>query len=407
MRRPALLILLLLLAPVCQAIDFRSQERLDIPAGGATTNELWAQARTITFAGTAIDDCFLLADLVTQPSTNAIPTLLLSGTFRSSVWAAGDTVHMTGAATRHARLAALKTCTIDGDAGGNLMAFAPAIVIGPVAVIRGGVLLIGQDIIVDGKIEGDARIMGTKVTLAGQFSGNLDITADDITVLPGTAIAGNLVYRMDGDLVLDSRTTLGGKMIKREILQPPAESFTASSLMLQLGLFAGALLVGMLFVSLMPGIVALSVHKLSESAWRCVLFGFVAFSLVPMTAFFLLFTLVGIPLSIMLMLAYCILMYAAKIVTALFLGHLLLKRKGPLSPRLLFPVMALGLLILYAASNLPFPFGIVAWFTITLAGMGALAGAILDRRIPVMVATPQDPAAKPPDMPGAVPPGAV
>jgi hypothetical protein len=64
-------------------------------------------------------------------------------------------------------------------------------------------------------------------------------------------------------------------------------------------------------------------------------------------------------------------------------------------------------LILYAASSLPFPFGILFWFIMTLAGMGALVGAILDRRIPVMVSYPQDPATKPPPLPGNFPPGAV
>lgn len=398
---------LLLLAPACQAIEFRSVEHFTVAEGQMTTNELWVQARTITFAGAAGDDCFLLADTINQPSTNYVPTLRLSGTFHSDLWAAGDTVDMTGIATRHARLAAMKTCTINGAVGKNLMAFAPTIKLGTNAAVEGGALLVGQDIIVEGKISGDTRIMGSKVTLAGQFSGNLNVTAGDITVMPGTVIAGNLAYSMDRDLVLDSRITLGGKMIKQEILQAKAEPMTIASLILQLGLFAGAILVGLVFVSLMPGIVALSVHKLSESLWRCLLFGFVAFALIPMAAFFLLFTLVGIPLSIMLVLAYGILIYVSKIVTGLFVGHLLLRRKMPIPPQLLFPVMALGLLILYVAGSLPFPFGIILWFIMTLAGMGALVGAILDRRIPVMVAYPQDPSAKPPTLPGPVPPGAV
>jgi len=398
---------LLLLAPACQAIEFRSLEHFTVADGQTTTNELWVQARTINFAGEAVDDCFLLADTINQPSTNNVPTLRLSGSFLSDLWAVGDTVDMTGVAARHARLAAMKTCTINGAVGKNLMAFAPTIVLGTNAAVQGGALLVGQDIIVEGTISGDTRIIGAKVTLAGQFGGNLNVSAGDITVLPGTSIAGNLVYRMDRDLVLDSRITLGGKMIKQEILQAKAEPITMASLILQLGLFAGAILVGLVFVSLMPGIVALSVHKLSESLWRCILFGFIAFALVPMAAFFLLFTLVGIPLSIMLVLAYVILMYVSKIVAGLFVGHLLFRRKAPIPPRLLFPVMALGLLILYAAASLPFPFGIMLWFVMTLAGMGALVGAILDRRIPVMVAVPQDPSAKPPTLPGPVPPGAV
>lgn len=192
--------------------------------------------------------------------------------------------------------------------------------------------------------------------------------------------------------------------MKDDLTQPVAATTTSGSLFLQLALLSGAIMTGLVFVSLMPGIVALSVHKLGESPWRCILFGFVTFALVPMTAFFLLFTLVGIPLSVMLVLAYVILMYLGKIVVGLYVGHLIIRRKTPIPPNLLFPVMSLGLLVLYAATSLPFPIGITAWFVITLAGMGALVGSLLDRRIPVMINYSPD---KPPPVPGILPPGAV
>lgn len=403
---PALI--LLLLTPACLAIDFRSVNHFTVATNQATTNELWVQARTIVFAGEAKDDCFLLADSVNQATTTNLPTLRLQGAFLSDLWAAGESVEITGNAARHARLAALKTCSINGSIGRNLMAFAPTIVLEPDATVGGDALLAGQDVIVSGTISGNTRIFATKITLSGRFNGNLNITASDITVMPGTHITGNLVYRMDQDLVLDSRVTLGGKIIKEEILQPePTAPMTTAALILQLALLSGAIMVGLVFVSLVPGIVALSIHKLTESFWRCLLFGFVTFALVPMTAFFLLFTLVGIPLSLMLILAYAILMYVSKIITGLYVAHMLLRRKTAIPPQYLFPVMALGLLILYAATSLPFPFGIAVWFCTTLAGMGALIGAILDRRIPVMVAYPQDKSGKPPPLPGNLPPGAV
>jgi hypothetical protein len=406
--RAAAILSLILLASTCTAIDFQSVENVLVAENQTTTNELWAQGRTVTFSGLAEDDCFLLADSVNQTTSTNPATVRLPGIFRSDLWAAGESVDMTGVTSNHARLAALKSCTVNGSIGRNLMAFAPTLVLGTNTTVAGDLFLVGQDIIVSGTISGNSRILGTKVTLAGRFNGNLNITASDITVTPGTRITGNLVYRMDRDLVLDSRVELGGKMIRQEILEPEAAApITSASLMLQLALLSGAIMVGLVFISLMPGVVALSIHKLSESVWRCILFGFVAFSLIPMMAFFLLFTLVGIPLSIMLMLAYTLLIYIGKIMTGLFVGHLLLRRKTPLPPQLLFPVMALGLLIVYAGSSLPFPFGILVWFMATLAGMGALVGAILDRRIPVMVAYQQDTTTKPPPLPGNFPPGAV
>jgi cytoskeletal protein CcmA (bactofilin family) len=404
---PALSTLLfILLASSAPAIDFKSADTFSLPCDQTISNELWLQARTITFAGHAGDDCFLLADSISQVSTAAISTVRLPGTFGADLWAAGESVEFNGSVIHHTRLAAMKTLLVAGRIDGNLMALAPTITLSTNALVGGSALLAGQDIILNGKIAGNTQIYGATVTLAGQFEGNLSVTASDINVMPGTRIAGNLVYRMDRDLVLDSRVEVGGKMIKAEHLQPEKSASTSANLLLQLGLLCGAILTGLVFVSLMPGIVALSVHKLGESPWRCILFGFVAFALIPMTAFFLIFTLVGIPLSATLVLADLILMYLGKIVVGLHVGHLIIRRKTPIPPNLLFPVMSLGLLLLYTASSLPFPVGIAFWFMITLAGMGSLVGAMLDRRIPVMINYSAGNQGKPPPLPG-MPPGAV
>ncbi|MEI6564234.1 MAG: hypothetical protein WCO42_08025 [bacterium] len=404
--RPVLILPLLFIASVSNAIEFRETATFDLPANRVLTNELWMQARLVTLAGTANDDCFILADSIGQNSLTNPPTLRLSGVFRADIWGCGETVEMTGTVSNNARLAAMKTLSINGPIGHNLMAAAPTLSLGEKAMVQGSALLVGQDIILNGSINGDSHVYGNKVTLAGQFNGNLAITATDIIVMPGTRIAGNLSYRMDRDLILDSRVALGGKMIKEDPL-PVVRTPASTSFMLQLTLLCGAIMVGMAFVSLMPGITALSVHKLSESVWRCLLFGFITFALVPLLSIFLIFTVAGIPLAAILMLAWVILLYVSKIIVGLFVGHVIIRRNSPVPANLLFPVMALGLLTLYAATSLPFPFDFVFWFAITLSGMGALAGAILDRRIPVMVACPPDGTAKPPSLPGMTPPGAV
>jgi hypothetical protein len=400
------LALLLLGTSAARAIDFRTESAFNLPRGTTLTNELWLQAHTIHFTGTALDDCFLLADTMEQPGSTNPPALRCDGQFLADLWAAGENVVLSGTVSQHARLAAVKTITLAGPVGRNLMALGPTISLATNGTVEGSAVLVGQNILVNGSITGPARIIGTKVTLAGHFNNNVTVTASDIIVMPGTSIAGNLVYYMDGDLVLDSRVTLGGRIIKMDILPETPAPTTTASLLLQLALFCGAMMTGLVFVAIMPGVVAMSMHKLSESGWRCVLFGFIALALIPMAAFFLLFTLVGIPLSILLMSACLILIYLGKIVVGLYVGHLILRRKGPIPPNLLFPVMALGLLVLYLATNLPFPLSMILWFAITLSGVGALVGAILDRRVPVMVSYPPESETKPPTLPGAPPPGA-
>jgi hypothetical protein len=382
------------------AIDFRTANTYTLSANQTLTNELWMQARTITLAGIADEDCFILADSMGQNTATNPPTLRLPGRFHADIWGFGETVELSGMVSNNARLAAVKTIIITSDVGHNLMAFAPTISLGENSKVWGSALLAGQDIILNGTIKGGTSAYGTKVTLTGKFEGDLHVTANEITVMPGTEIRGNFYYQMEGDLVLDSGVLLEGKMIKQEAYLPTPTP-PSSTLMLQLTLLCGAIMVGMAFVSLMPGITALSVHKLSESFWRCILFGFIAFALVPLIAVFLIFTVAGIPLSVILILTYTILLYVSKIIVGLFMGHLIIRKNAPVPPNLLFPVMALGLLALYAATNLPFPFDIVFWFAITLSGMGALVSAILDRRTPVLVSCSVEGETKPPPIPGA------
>ncbi len=374
----------ILITSLASGIEFRAASSFHLSPDQTLTNELWLQAHTVTLEGTAQEDCFVVADSMGQnPETNP-PTLRLAGQFGTDVWGAGETIEVSGCISNNARLAASKTIMINNRVGHNLMAFAPTISLDENSTVGGSALLAGQDVILSGTIQKSVRVYATKVTLTGKFKNNLYVTADEITVMPGTEIQGDFYYQMEGDLVLDSGVLLAGKMIKQKPFVP-APTPTSSTLMLQITLLCGAIMVGMAFVSLMPGITALSVHKLTESTWRCLLFGFITFALVPLIAAFLFFTVAGIPLSVILILAYVILIYVSKIIIGLFVGHLIIRKRSAVPANLLFPVMSLGLLALYAATNLPFPFDIVFWFAITLSGMGALVSAILDRRTPVLV----------------------
>ncbi len=400
----ALLLSLFLAVPWAGATDFLSRGHYKLAPDQSLTNELWMKAQTISMAGTAQDDLFLLTEGSTALTTNGIPSLLLTGAMQADVWAAGESILISGTVARHARLIGFNSVSVNGAVNRNLIAIGSTVAVGEKAEISGNALLAGRDVLVNGRIHGKTRIYGTQVTVSGQFDGDLTITAADITVRPGTHISGNLNYLMDKDLILDSKVVIDGKLIK--ITPLPADHPAPLSwksllpgVLWQAGLFFGALLVGMTFVSFFPGVTAISTLKLSESFWRCTLLGFVAFCLIPMAAFFLVFTLVGLPLSIILILLYLVALYIGKIIAAIYLGQILLRGRNsaPLGP--ILPQLLLGLLILYFGAALPFPVDILLWFAFTLVGFGGLVSAILDRRVPVMVVGSPNPGGDPPPLP--------
>jgi cytoskeletal protein CcmA (bactofilin family) len=400
MMKPAALALLLLVlaVPFAKATDFLTAEHYRLDRTRTVTNELWLQARTIVVAGTAQDDLFLLADGSAAMTTNGTPPLLLSGDMQADVWAAGESIVVSGSIARHGRFIGFKTVGIDGPVKRNLMALGGTVSVGEKGEVSGDAVLVARDVLVNGIIHGTTRIYGSQATLAGQFGGDVTITAGDINVMPGTRIAGNLNYLMEKDLILDSRVTIEGKLIK---MTPqavvPASPWSMNTILWQMGLCLGALLVGMAFVSFFPGVAAISLIKLSESFWRCVLMGFIAFCLIPMAAFFLIFTIIGLPLSLIMAMIYLIVIYVGKIIAAMYLGQLLLRNSQAASAGSALPRLLLGLLVVYAGFCLPFPIDILLWFAFTLMGLGGLMSCVLDRRLPVMVGSL--PAGKPPPLP--------
>jgi hypothetical protein len=397
---PFTLLALCLTLGQAHATDFLSVGHYRLAPEATLTNELWMKATTVDMAGTVEDDLFILTDGTTETATNNTPAMLLSGAMKSDLWAAGESIRVSGPVAQHARLLGFKSVSIAGPVGRNLIALGSTVLVEESAAISGEALLAGRDVLVHGTIGGHTRIYGTQVTLSGHFDQDLTITATDINVMPGTHIGGNLYYMMDRDLLLDSNVTLGGRMIKMEPRAVPRSSgISLGTVWLQVGFYCGALLAGMAFIGLFPGIAAMSIHHLSTSPWRCLLIGFVTFCLVPMVSFFLLFTVVGLPLCLITMLAYIIVVYLGKMVSGIYVGHWLLRRSRRPAPLPLMPVLSLGLLVLYAGGCLPFPIDIGLWFAFTLLGMGGLISSVLDRRTPVMVAVPQDPPVAPPPLP--------
>lgn len=401
MKRSRLGLLLLLALPslAAQAAFVREAGPYVLEPNVTLRDETWLQARTITLLGDAEDDLFLMSELgMSMAITNDIATIRLNGRAQGDVWALGDTVELAGTAQSHARLLGLRTVHVTGRVGRNLMALANAVHLDASSTVDGDVHAVAGDIIAEGHVGRGLSLQARKVVLGGTVDGDVRITATDITVLPGTVIGGNLSYAGVEDLVLDPRVKVGGKVAHiAEPAQPRSSAFSLDEIMLQAGLFMGALLAGLLFFGLLPTFAFHSVDRLGQSLWRSMLVGFGACALIPMAAVLLMLTIVGIPLGIMLLLVYGLLLYFAKTVSAFFLAHRLLRRLNPSAPVTLMPLLGLGLLLIYVIVNLPFPLGTLAWAVITLIGVGGMVGAVMDRRVRMLAVAPSD--ATPPQPP--------
>lgn len=363
-----LLILLLCTACSVQAVEFIGTEQFVRTENEPLDQETWVSAETITVSGSSEDDLFAAAG-----------TLTLSGTFQGDVWGIGTAATASGRFRDHTRIAA-QLLRASGTFDGSLTAAGNTIQIEPSASIAQNLLCIGENVIIQGSVAGDVRIVAQNATIGGNIAGDVNITAQDIVILPNTVIGGGITYTAPEELIPSSSVTIGGGLT-RHLQEIKATPILKANLITHLMFGIAALLAGLVVASVFPGYTKRSVQMLRNSFGPCILTGFAALFLIPAAAVVLLFTFIGLPLSILLLLAYAILLYLSKITVGFWIGTAIMRR-NELSKNIRFASLALGLLILYLITVVN-TISMLAGLVIAMLGLGAQLLALFKK--PVLV----------------------
>jgi len=149
----------------------------------------------------------------------------------------------------------------------------------------------------------------------------------------------------------------------------------------------GAWLTGLAFCALFPSYMGVAQNLLNKSCGQSAIAGFGGLVILPLAAFFLFLSLIGIPLSLLILLFYCILLYLSKIAVALWIGSALLRRRE-FNPKKVASPLALGLLVLYTLFSIIVAEMVINILVIIL-GLGALLIALFKK--PVLVIQTPDP----------------
>ena len=143
----SILVLFAVLTTGANAIEFVQRDQFISSEAETLRDEMWISAQTITISGEALDDLFAAGGV-----------LDLRGNFKSDVWAGGDQVIAAGRFSDHVRLVS-RTAEVSGTFGGSLTALGTTVKIDPSATIAKNILCLGENIISEGTIAGNAHIV--------------------------------------------------------------------------------------------------------------------------------------------------------------------------------------------------------------------------------------------------------
>ena len=317
----------------------------------------------------------------------------LSGRCANDLWAMADDLTLAGQVDDHARLGGNKLA-VEGTIANGLLAAGKAVHLSTGSVVRGGAVLAAESAILGGHVAGGLRVMADQCTLAGQVEGDVQLVANDIVIMPGTQIDGDLHYLSATELVLDQRVELKGKLIRdtAPLASPAERPPLRDQLAAQIVYLAAAWVSGLFLLGVFPGFASRAVVSLRGAPARCGLAGAIGFALIPMLAVAAAVTLIGLPVALLLGGLYVALLYLGKIAVALALGAFLMRWRGPQSFGRAALALLAGLMPVYLSALVP-GVGSPLSMLINLLGLGALLQALW---------RPAGAAATPPPPPAAV-----
>lgn len=294
-------LMLFLVVPSAYAAEFQGTNSYSLGKTEIVSDDLYAAGQDITIDGT-----------VERSANLGGRTIVISGEVRGDVQAMGETVRVTGKIDGTLRVAA-STLVISGTVGRDVFSAAAQTTLDTTAVVSGSLYTYSGQVDVNGKIDGDLRAGAGTVNIVGGASGNAYLYASQITFGDHGAIGGNLRYTAPQKLSPTDQQKVRGTLDYHETSQKTSrwshqektfaalvvgEVFARVYATLALGLIA------LLALWLAPILSSNVVRQGSEKITKNLLNGALFFLIVPFVLIAILFTIIGIPLALLLGVLY-------------------------------------------------------------------------------------------------------
>lgn len=257
---------------------------------------------------------------------------------------------------------------IDGTIFGEVMLFGDYVEITENTAIGGPVNINANTVIIDGTLKNDVNVKAEKVVINGIIEGSAVIYSSSLELGPDARIMGDLssTRSIDG-----MSSKVDGIITKMNGKEDP-NNFTSITFR-KIWMFLTLFLIGAVIYLVARKFTVKTLGKMSQRFFLSFLFGILALVIAPFVAIALLFTFVGIPISIMIGLVYATAIILSFGMGSMFLGHLLVRLANKKNKDLWISLLV-GTLFVALISIIPLAFIILGMVLLPLSlGAGLIA----------------------------------
>jgi Putative zinc-finger len=375
LRQPGLrlLIVLLALSLPSLALERRHADYVTVAANETVDDTLMAAGNTVRIEGVVNGDLLAFGGTVEVRGTvkgdlvSFAKRTVVSGRVEGSVYNCS------------------RSLDLDGQLGHSIYGLAQSLRVNDRGHVGDGIVVAAGDVSLEGEVKrGVHMVLSGNADVSGSIGRELTTAGGGLTLTNTARVGGDLSARVRQlkDVHIADGATIAGK---RDIQERVRENqFTRPRFYFHQAVwFAAALLVGWLGLLLFPAFFQAATQGVG-SGWLSLGLGVAVLAGAPVAMIVAAITLVGFPISLMLLALYLTAIYLTKIWVGAFLGRILLKPSGSTKGDW-FLGLLLGLFILTIVRFIPYLGGLVH-FGVVCLGLGAFAVQLYRASRPVMAA---------------------
>ncbi len=358
------LALILLPFGAVKAMETKAGDSVYIPKDEIVTGNLYVTANTLTIDGNVSGDLITAAQIIT-----------VNGRIEGDIIAIAQNITINGEVGGNIRVAGT-TINLNGSVARNINAFGTSIVLGTASKTGWDVYAAGMNLESRGVIEGGLSGYFTRALISGKVAKNINLKlsgnklGEGLTISSEAIIGGDIVYTADKSASISEKATLGGKL-QQKIPENNKNDFATVWIWTMLYSIFAALAVGLILITLFKKITPKIISKIESKPMKVALPGLILMFALPPIALVLAFTLIGVPLALIIMVWWLVAIYVAKLFTAILLGQLILKNLNKNHQVKLIWSLILGVIISWLLFAIPFVGWIIGLIAIWL-GLGGI-----------------------------------
>lgn len=349
------------------------------------------QAKTVVVTESQVisDDLFIVGkDVIVDGTIDGdllcfAENITINGTVNGDIFGFCRDMTINGKANDDVRVGA-QNIRLGGQVIGSFSAAGNNIYMDNTARVGGNITLALEKAIVLAPIQGSIHSFTRSLEVASPVGRDVTSFTEELTISSGAAIGGKLVYTSNQLAKISDDVKIAGGITHK--LPPKTEKHqeTAPSpfegVIWFLVTFASTCLIWFVWRLISPQALDEMEENLNTWPWPVVGWGMLMFFMIPIAAIILLFTVVGMPLSILALIAYGITLYFGKIIVGSWIGHLAAEKSGNQELLNRPNVMAVvGILIVMLLGIVPFLGFWIKW-VIGAVGLGCAFLAIREKR---------------------------